>query len=161
MKRWLMVAMVVLLVLISTVTACAPKVSQEEYDGVVAELSTSQDEIQSLQGELSTTKAELSIVEAELAIASDEVVITNRKLAQGRARLEVLNLVFIPALTGEMDYLTEAESVSLFLTWSNQVQGVGDPELTAKFDSMISSASDAAVLSFFVYLMESTAKELQ
>jgi len=127
--------------------SCAAGVPQEEYDRVSSDLAAGQAQIQSLQGELSAKESELEAAE--------------EKLEQGKARIEILNAIFLPAITGELDRMTEMEVFNFFLEWRDKIKDVGDTALTAKFEAMMQTFSYEAVLSFFVYLLESTADTLE
>jgi len=110
----------------------------------------------------SDTKAELTSIETELAVTEAENADLNETLVEAKARMEVIEGIFVPAMTGELDEMTDAEAMAWFLAWQDQVEAIGDPTLEAKFQVFIASNfSDAALLSFFVYLFESTAEALE
>ena len=144
MKKAIIVGLALIPILLF-ITSCG--VAQEEYDRVSSDLAVAQTEIQSLQSDLSAKETELEAAE--------------EKLEQGKARIEILNAIFIPAITGELDRMTEAESVSYFFEWRDKVKAVGDPTLTAKFEAMLETFSDQALTSFFIYLLESIPKALE
>ena len=98
---------------------------------------------------------------AELLAKETKLEDAREKLKNGKARVEILNAVFIPAMTGELDGMTDAESVAYFLKWRDKIMDVGDATLTVKFELMIETFSDEALLPFFVYLLESTADGLE
>ena len=151
MKKVIIVGLALIPILLF-ITSCG--VAQEEYDRVSSDLAAAQTQIQSLQGELSTKETELSAKESDLEA-------TKGKLEQGKARIEILNAVFLPGITGELDRMTEAESVSYFFEWRDKVKAIGDPTLTAKFEAMIEIFSDQAFTSFFIYLLESIPEALE
>ncbi len=151
MKKAIVIGMALVLVLF-LMTSCG--VPQEDYDKVSSDLATAQTEIQSLQADLSAKDTELSAKESELESIKG-------KLEQGKARIEILNAIFIPAITGELEGMTDAESAVSFLEWRDKIMDVEDPKLTAKFEAIIETFSDEALLSFFVYLLESTADALE
>jgi outer membrane murein-binding lipoprotein Lpp len=146
MKKAIVISIALVLMLF-LLPSCAAGVPQEEYDRVSSDLTAVQAEIQSLQSDLSAKESELEAIK--------------EKLEQGKVRIEILNAIFIPAMTGELEGMTEAEAVSYFLEWRDKVMAVGDPTLTAKFEVLIETFSDEALLSFFVYLLESTADALE
>jgi len=80
---------------------------------------------------------------------------------QGKVRIEILNALFIPAITGELDRMTEAEAMNYFLEWRDKVKTVGDPTLTAKFQAVMDAGSDEATMDLFVYLLESIPEALE
>jgi len=158
MKKAIVIGMALVLVLF-LMTSCG--VSQQEYDKVGSDLTTAQTQIQLLQGELSAKETELSAKESELKV-------TKEKLKQGKARFEILNAIFMPALTGEIEGMTEAEALIYFFEWRDKIIDVEDPTLIVKFEVMIETLSAEtwlsfyeASLSFFVYLLESTADVLE
>ena len=132
MKKTILIVMV-LLPLLFLLSSCNAGVSQEEYDSLASDLTAAQGQIQSLQ----------------------------EQLAQGKARVEILNAIFIPSITGELFLMTEAESIAFFLEWRDSVITIGDHELTSKFEAMISTFSDQALTEFFVYLLESAYDALE
>ena len=144
MKKAILVGSVLILMLL-LITSCG--VPQEEYDKVSSDLAAAQTQIQSLQSELSEKEGELEAAQ--------------EKLAQGRARIEILNAIFIPAMTGELDRMAEMEAINLFLEWRDKIIDVEDPALTTKFEATIEAFSDEVLLSFFIYLLESTADALE
>ena len=144
MKKVVIVGLALIPILLF-ITSCG--VAQEEYDRVSSDLAAAQTQAQSLQDELSAKESELEVAK--------------EKLEQGKARIEILNAIFIPAITGELDRMTEAESMSYFFEWRDKVKAIGDPTLTAKFEAMIETFSDQALMSFFIYLLESIPKALE
>ncbi len=69
-KRWLMVGMVILLVT-WLLSGCG--IAQEEYDTVVADLSTAQGELQSVKAELASAQAKVSELTSSLEKAGTEL----------------------------------------------------------------------------------------
>jgi len=139
------IALVLMLFLLSS---CAAGVPQEEHDRVSSDLAAAETQIQSLQDELSAKESDLEA--------------TEEKLEQGKVRIEILSAIFIPAITGELDRMTESEAVSYFLGWRDKIKTVGDSTLTAKFETLIDSEfSDQVFTSFFIYLLESIPEALE
>ena len=103
---------------------------------------------------LSDTKAELASTEAELTDI-------NETLEEAKARMEIIAGILMPVMTGELDEMTEAAVGSWFLEWRDQIMAMGDPVLEAKFQAFIDSLDEPELLSFFVYLFESTAEALE
>ena len=144
MKKAIMVGLALIPMLLF-ITSCG--VPQEEFNRVSSDLAAAQTQIQSLQGDLSAKESELQAAKG--------------KLEQGKARVEIINAIFVPAMTGELDRMTEGEAINFFFEWRDKIKDVGDPALTAKFEAMMQTFSDEALLSFFVYLLESTADALE
>ena len=146
MKKAIVISIALVLMLF-VLPSCAAGVPQEEYDRVSTDLAAVQAQIQSLQSDLSAKGSELKAAE--------------EKLEQGKVRIEILNAFFIPAITGELDRMTEAEAMNYFLEWRDKVKTVGDPTLTAKFQAVMDAGSDEATLDLFVYLLESIPEALE
>ncbi len=114
------------------------------------------------KAELASTEAELANTEAELTDTEAELTEIDETLEEAKARWEIIEGIFVPALTGELDEMTETEAVDWFLEWRDQIQAIGDPVLEAQFQAFIdSNFSDAAFESFFTYLFESMAEALE
>ena len=146
MKKAIVISIALVLMLF-VLPSCAAGVPQEEYDRVSTDLAAVQAQIQSLQSDLSAKGSELKAAE--------------EKLEQGKVRIEILNAFFIPAITGELDRMTEAEAMNYFLEWRDKVKTVGDPTLTAKFQAIMDAGSDEATMDLFVYLLESIPEALE
>ena len=147
MKKAIVISIALVLMLF-LLPSCAAGVPQEEYDRVSSDLAAAETQIQSLQDELSAKESDLEAAE--------------EKLEQGKVRIEILNAIFIPAITGELDRMTESEAVNYFLGWRDKINAVGDSTLTAKFETLIDSEfSDQAFTSFFIYLLESIPEALE
>ena len=146
MKKAIVISIALVLMLF-VLPSCAAGVPQEEYDRVSTDLAAVQAQIQSLQSDLSAKGSELEAAE--------------EKLEQGKVRIEILNAFFIPAITGELDRMTEAEAMNYFLEWRDKVKTVGDPTLTAKFQAVMDAGSDEATMDLFVYLLESIPEALE
>jgi len=158
MKKVVIVGLALIPILLF-ITSCG--VAQEEYDRVSSDLAAAQTQIQSLEGDLTAAQTQAQSLQDELSAKESELEVAKEKLEQGKARIEILNAIFIPAITGELDRMTEAESMSYFFEWRDKVKAIGDPTLTAKFEAMIETFSDQALMSFFIYLLESIPKALE
>ena len=146
--RKVIVTGIALVLMLFLLPSCATGVLQEEYDRVSSDLATAQTEIQSLQSDLSAKESKLEAAE--------------EKLEQGKTRIEILNAIFIPAITGELDRMTEAEAVNYLFEWRDKVEAIGDLTLTAKFQAIIDSGgSEEATMIFFIYLLESIPEALE
>ena len=133
MKKAIGLGMVVILVLLFSVS-CGGGVAQDKYDKV---------------------NSDLAAKTAELKAATD-------KLALVKGEVEIFNTIFLPAMRGDLDNMSDTDSMNLFLSVRDKVIAVGDSELTAKFQAIIDSAgSDESVFDFFIYLLEDISKELK
>jgi hypothetical protein len=56
-------------------------------------------------------------------------------MGQAKDLVDLLNAMFIPALTGEIFTLTEVEALMLVLEWTTQIQAIEDPILEEKFNA--------------------------
>jgi septal ring factor EnvC (AmiA/AmiB activator) len=150
MKTWLVIVSVVAVLL-----AASTGVGFWMLSDTKAELTSTKTELADTEAELASTEAELTSTEAENADL-------NETLMEAKARWELIEGIFIPALTGELDEMTEAELVARFLEWRDQIMAIGDPTLEALFQEFIDSdISDEAAFNFFVYLFESMAEALE
>jgi hypothetical protein len=132
-KKAVGLGMVVILVLIFSVS-CGGGVAQDKYDKVNSDLAAK------------TT---------ELKTATD-------KLALVKSEVEIFNTIFLPAMRGDLDNMSDTDSMNLFLSLRDKVIAVGDSELTTKFQAIIDSAGgDEPVFDFFIYLLEDISKELK
>ena len=160
MKKAIVTGMVLVLLLFLLPSCTAGGVSQEEYDRVSSDLAAAQTQIQSLQGELSAKESEVEATKTELEAIKGEFEVIEEKLEQGKARVEILNAIFIPAITGELEKKTEMETMNLFLEWRDKIKDIGDPALNTKFEAILETPGDEAMNSFFIYLLESISKAL-
>jgi septal ring factor EnvC (AmiA/AmiB activator) len=144
-----------LILMLSLLVSCSGGVSQAQYEKVNSDLTAAQSQIATLQTQLSSKTAELSAKDSQLTAA-------NAKIAKARGEVETLNLIFIPAMTGELNNKTQNEMMSIFLGWRDKVNAIGDTQLTAKFQAIIdSSGGETETMSFFQYLLEDIAKSLE
>jgi len=156
MKTWLIVVSVVAVLL-----AASTGVGFWMLSDTKAEMADTEAELASTEAELASTEAELTSTEAELTSTEAENADLNETLMEAKARMEIIEGIFVAAFTGELDEMTEAEALAWFLEWRDQIKAIGDPALTAKFEFFMDTFSDAALESFFVYLFESMAEALE
>ena len=150
MKTWLVVISVVAVLL-----AISTGVGFWMLMDTKAELADTKAELVSTEAELTSTEAELTSTEAENAAL-------NETLEEAKARMELIEGIFVPAFTGELDEMTENEATAWFLEWRDQIMAIGDSTLEARFQAFIDSFfSLAGFNSFSVYLLESTAEALE
>jgi predicted nuclease with TOPRIM domain len=141
--------------------------AQSEKKALQDDLSTAQSEKQALENDLDAVRRQIKILQDDLLAQESEVSnlesdleSAREKLEEGNARIEILNAILIPSITGELYRMTESESMNYFFEWRDKVIAVGDPTLTAKFQAIIDTLSDEATSSFFLYLLESIPKAL-
>jgi len=91
MKRKVIVAMVVLLASSLALGGCAAKVSQEEYDSVVAERDAAQAEIANVAAERDAAQAEIANVVAERDAAQVEITNLEAKIEDLQGQIETLS----------------------------------------------------------------------
>ena len=125
-------------------------------------LSDTKAEMANTEAELASTGAELTSTEAELASTEAENVALNETLEEAKARMEIIDGIFVPVLTGETDEMTEVEIAAWFLEWRDQIMAIGDPALETVFQACIDSPFvGTACFDFFVYLFESMTEALE
>ncbi len=141
MKGRGLIGMVLLLVSLVMLGGCAGGVSQEDYEAMVTERDAAQTEVVTLQGEL---------------------VSLEQKMTQAKALAEVLRGLFVPALTGELEKISENESMRYFLEWRDKVEASGDPIARDKFEALAESGfPDEQMTAFFLYLFEALPERLE
>jgi outer membrane murein-binding lipoprotein Lpp len=137
-----------MLALVITFLVSCSGISQEKYDKVNSDLTAAQAQIQKLQGDLTAKDTELKATSAKLAKAKNEI--------------EVLNSIFIPALTGELNNKTQDEMTSVFLSWRDKVNTIGDATLSTKFQAIMDSGGgNEATMAFFRFLLEDIEKTVK
>jgi len=136
-----------LLMVLPFLVSCSG-ISQEKYDKVNSDLTSTQAQIQKLQGDLTAKDTELKA--------------TQIKLDKVNSKIEILNDIFIPAITGDFDNKTQNEITDIFLSWRDKVNAIGDTTLAAKFQMILDSGnSNDATNEFFKYLLEDIAKTVK
>lgn len=139
--------LIMLLMSLPLLVSCSG-ISQEKYDKANSDLTTAQAQIQKLQGDLLAKDNELKAVKVKL----DKV----------NSKIEILNDIFIPAITGELNNKTQNEMADIFLGWRDKVNAIGDPTLTEKFQMIVDSGgSNDATNEFFKYLLEDIEKTVK
>ena len=160
MKKGIGIAVVSIL-LLSFLVGCGG-VSQDKYDKVNSDLTAAQVQIQTLQSDLTAKNTELKSAQSALSAKDTELKATQEKMGKAKSMIEVINGIFVPAIKGEFDNMTEGETINFFLSWRDKVNAIGEATLTAKFQAIIDSEGDAeTTLAFFLYLFESVPKILE
>jgi outer membrane murein-binding lipoprotein Lpp len=132
-------ALMMLVLVLPFLVSCSG-ISQEKYDKVNSDLTATQAQIQKLQGDLTAKDTELKA--------------TNARLGKAKNEIEVLNDIFIPAITGELNNKSQDEMASVFLNWQDKVNTIGDPTLSTKFQAIMDSGGGNEVtMEFFRYLL--------
>ncbi len=177
--------------IISTLTvllisvSCAPSVPKVEYDMVASSLSSAQSQVSSLQTDLTSSQSQVKSLQADLSYTQSQVKSFQTGLSasqdqvkqlqsnlssiqdknkQAVLKLEIINSILLPELKGQQ--LTQAQELDIFLQWRDKVNSSGDPQLKAKFQTILSSVNDQQLLigataDFFIYLLESLPSALQ
>jgi outer membrane murein-binding lipoprotein Lpp len=147
MKKTLVLVMAVVLISLLSIS-CSSGVSQDKYDKVNSDLAAAQAQIQTLQTQLSAKQSEFDASSA--------------KIVKAKADIDVLNAIFIPAMSGEFNNMTEAQIMNLFIGWRDKVNAIGDTALTAKFQAIIdSNGGQQETMDFFMALLQDTSKSLE
>ena len=152
MKKAILVGLTPILAILFLISCGVP---QEDYDRINKDLTTAQIQIQALQDEKESLQAQIRSLQAEQLTQKE-------KIDDSKARIEVLNALLMPALTGELYTMTEMEALNFFLNWRDKIKAVGDPILAAKFEVIISGGgSNEATTDFFLYLLKSIPEALK
>jgi outer membrane murein-binding lipoprotein Lpp len=140
-------ALIMVVLVLPFLVSCSG-ISQEKYDKVNSDLAAAQAQIQKIQGDLTAKDTELKA--------------TDGKLGKARNEIEVLNAIFIPAIMGELNNKSQDEMTSVFLSWRDKVNTIGDSTLTAKFQAIMDSGGGNEVtMEFFRYLLVDMEKTLK
>ena len=132
MKKWYVITGILVVLLVLTISKWHS--NSTEVDRLVAESAK--------------TTVELSQTRMDLADM-------RMKLGEAKDRVEIINSCLLPGLKG-VD-----PGVDYFSVWMTQVEGVGDPILTSRFNMMLGTRTKEATEQFFIYLLESTAEVLE
>jgi chromosome segregation ATPase len=173
MKKAIGLALGLVLILLLSVSCGIP---QDKYDKATSDLAAAQVQIQTMETQLTGKTAELSARDSDLTAAQTQITqlqedltandtqlkTATDKLAKAKSEIEVLNAIFLPSITGELNQMTQGEIANLFLGWRDKINAIGDSALTAKFQAIIDSQdSEAATMAFFQYLLEDIANTLK
>jgi septal ring factor EnvC (AmiA/AmiB activator) len=165
MKKAFGLSLALILILLFSVS-CG--ISQDKYDKVNSSLAAAQVQIQKLQGDITAKDASLAAAQAQIQKLQGDITAkdttlkaANDKMGKAKAEVEIFNAIFIPAMTGELNNMSEAEGTKLFLGLRDKVVAIGDPLLTTKIQAVIDSGSNEATLAFFQYLLEDIARTVQ
>lgn len=162
MKNKYIVLGLALILVLPLLVSCGGGISQEQYDQVNSNLATAQAQVQSLQSDLSAAQAQIKQLQDDLDAARDQNQNLQDKMKVAKSKIEVVNAIFLPALKGEFDNMTDVQIMNLFLGWRDQIVDIGDASLTAKFQAIIdSNGGDAETLAFFLFLFEGLSKTLE
>lgn len=128
--------------------SCVATVSQEQYDKLGAELSAAQAQVEALQSDLESAQSRIALLE--------------EKITRAKAQADIISGLFVPALTGELNEMTAAESTRFFLEWRDQVEASGDILLKDKFQTLMDAEfANEGMMDFFLYLFENLPKTLE
>ena len=145
-KRWLISGIVILTIFPLLLSGCG--VSQEVHDAVVAERDAAKTEVQLLQSDLAEAQAQIQSLQGEVQAAKEHILLA-------RTNAEIVNSIFIPAVTGELDEISETEIMSLILEWNDKIETTEDPQMMTMFEALLDSKfGDEEMLDFFVYVLE-------
>jgi len=137
---------------------------KSELLSVQNELETVKSELQSVQGELDTVKSEIQSVQGELesvrnqlSSAQSKVQAQKETMAKARTFAEVVSILFVPALKGEI-----VNEVELLLAWADKIKATEDPELNRLFAAVTGSGGgDQQTVDLFLYIFETLPKMLE
>jgi hypothetical protein len=114
-----------------------------------------------VNSDLTSAIAQTQKLQGDLTAKDTEIKATSAKLGKAKNEIDVLNAIFIPAITGELNNKSQDEMAKMFLVWRDKVNIIGDPALTTKFQAIIDGGvGDAASMEFFRYLLLDIEKTL-
>jgi hypothetical protein len=140
MKKAIVLIIGLILVLAFTVS-CSSGVAQTAYDKAVSDLTAK--------------TAELNQVKTGLDAA-------NVKLVKAKNELAMFNEIFIPALDGTLNTMSQADQTKLFQDLQTKVDAMKDAALSSKFAAITSSSGGSQeTMDFFLYLLQDMEKALK
>jgi hypothetical protein len=159
-KRWFLIGGTFMLVSLLLIGCGVP---QEDYDSVIAERDSAQAELQSVKAELTASQANVSELTSSLDRATAELQAAKECMSSAKIKAEIVNALFIPAMTGELDQMSETEGMNYFLEWRDKIVSSKDPVLLEKFDALVASdfGDEQPFMDFFIYLLESIPETLE
>lgn len=149
-----LIAIGVGLVFVSIFTVSCGGVSQEVYDRATENLASLNATYEQVNNDLAAKAAELESLNTQ----NNEA---NTKLDKLKIEVAIYNAVFIPALTGELDYASEAEQQQIINGIEDNIKTLNDPVLQRKYNQMKFSADSDATAEFFLYLLQDIEKTLE
>jgi hypothetical protein len=178
MKREIWFIWLSLAVLLTT-TSCTPAVPKADFDKAMSDLIAGQVQTASVQKELEYLKKELETSKKDLGDAnnqvsqlknagqmtSDKLVSREKQIKLTKLRVQVFNIIMLPAFEGKIYTITESQKARMTLEMQDKITQIGDPELTARFGLIAQSlekgtVSDQAAADFYVYLLKSIESNL-
>ena len=164
--------------------SCSSGVSQAQYKKATDDLSTAQAQIQSLRTELSTAQTitqslqtqfsaaqtltqsfqtQLSTAQSQTRSVQSDLQSAKGKISQAKIIADLLDSLV--QAYGFEDTLTAAQLADIYVQTEKAVKAIGDPQLSAKLDSMVNSINtsqkDKATQDFILYLFTFQSKILQ
>ena len=178
-----LIGMVALVTVLLFAVSCSSGVSQEKYDKATSDLTAKTAELQSVNtqytqakssldaanlkidkatSDLTAKTAELQSANTQYTQAKSSLDAANVKLNKAKIEITVVNAIFLPAMTGELNQMSQADQTKLMQTMEDNIKSIGDAALQAKWDAMKNSGGDEdATMAFFQYLLSDVAKTLQ
>lgn len=152
-KRWFIYGTVILLIFPLLLSGCG--VSQEEYNVVLAERDAAKTEVQLLQSDLAEAQAQIQSLIKDSVEAQAELQASKERMLQAKTNAEIVNSIFIPAVTGELDEISEIEAMSLVIEGRDKIKTTEDSQMMTKFEALIDSKfGEEQMLDFFVYVLK-------
>ena len=137
-------------------------VSQEAYDKATGDLAAKTAELKNSTDDLTAKTAELQALNTKYDQTNSDLAAVNTKLTKAKNEIAILNAIFLPAITGEMEQMSDAEGEKLLQEIEANVNTIGDAVLTKKYNAMKDSNGDAdTTMDFFVYLLQDMEKTLE
>jgi outer membrane murein-binding lipoprotein Lpp len=127
-----------------------------------SQLKTSQDELEQTKNDLQDAQDQVDQLQAELKDSQSEADKLRRSKMEALARAQVIEAIFVPTLSGQIDPQDQAAAAQLFLDWSRKIDATGDQQLKNKFANLITSAfSLDATVDFMTYAIQSLVDSLE
>lgn len=148
MKRAILAA-VLLFSMVASLSSCSSGISKDQYNKVSNDLAAAQAQIQTLQAQVTSLQSDLQTA--------------NAKISKAKALADIVDSIM--KVYSNAGTMTTAQLAASYVQWSNGIQAIGDPVLSAKFDSLINAKTESeqtqASEDFILYLFELESKSLQ
>lgn len=136
--------------------------TQDDLDKTKTALATSQSDLAETENILATAQSNLTETKNDLTEVESEIEALEQNMTQAKALVEVVNAIFVPALTGELYDMSEGEAWDYLMEWRDSVKASGDPVALEKFEAMMGlDYDDELFMDFFVYVLTAIPKKLE
>jgi peptidoglycan hydrolase CwlO-like protein len=127
----------------------------DKLDESTQKWQESTEDLAAAQAQISALEVQVTDKTDELAAKTDEINNMQENTELVKTEYEILYILFMPALTGEIYDMSPSEQMDLSLDMRDKVDATGDPVLSSKFQALIDGGgSEEAVIDFYAYLMD-------